>query len=119
MTIQELIDDLQKVDDKKNTVYFDFCSQVPTGVSSWRGIYAELAIEYKESEYDGNMTVEECITMLKESIGAEFCGWKGGEYVMHEDTQLHVANPGRVGGTIPTHVTDEGWCAIIHTKYED
>ena len=52
---------------------------------SWRGAYVELAFEVVE-----NTTVGEMLDCAKECIGKTFEGWKGGEFKMHETTEINI-----------------------------
>jgi hypothetical protein len=69
----------------------------PTGVSSWRGDYAELAIEFNDKGEP--MLLTEFIALLENAIGKSFEGWKGGNFMMERNTRLWVANPGHSGST--------------------
>ncbi len=99
------------------TVRFDFEYAIPTGLSSWRGSYNELAIEFDFVGYEHfgeerpkDMTLVGFIDLLKSAMGKEFTGWKGGEFVMHENTPLWVANPGNSGET--------GIIGVLNNEYE-
>jgi len=62
--------------------------RLPKGLGnphSWRGVYAELAFEVVE-----DTTIGEMIDCAVDSIGKTFSGWKGGDYIMHETTEIHV-----------------------------
>lgn len=104
-------------------VCYDFGTAIPTTLNSWRGSYSELALGYKLSGYDNKeehfaqTTAEELLTELKSAIGKEFTGWKGGEFIMDEDTPVWVANGGDSGNTGIIDVVDDGWRIIIMTAY--
>ena len=69
---------------KENQVRFDFCNFVPSGVSSYRGYYEDLAIEFEEKyPYP---TVAVVLKMLKDCIGKAFMGYKGGNHTMDSYT---------------------------------
>lgn len=109
---------------KDKTIQFDFGSAIPTDLSSWRGDYAQLALGYELSGYDGSgnyqdCTVERLVTRLKETIGMTLQGWKGGDFVMKEDTTIWVANSGNSGGTIITGILDQGWYVVLLTRFEE
>lgn len=92
-------------------VCFDFEYAYPTGLSSWRGSYAELALNFSFVGYgvDGYMKVEgfkpdepkvsEFLAMLKKAVGQTYTGWKGGDFVMGKTTPIWVANDGNAGET--------------------
>jgi hypothetical protein len=48
---------------------------------SWRGDYSELAFEAAE-----NVTVRDMLDEAVTAVGTTFQGWKGGDYVMTENT---------------------------------
>lgn len=52
---------------------------------SWRGSYDELAFEITD-----NTTVQDMLDAAVSSVGATFLGWKGGEYTMDLDTEIHI-----------------------------
>jgi len=56
---------------------------------SWRGIYAELAFEPVE-----NTTVGKMLEEAKDAVGTTYTGWKGGDYTMGLDTQVHIEYKG-------------------------
>lgn len=117
MTIGKLIEALtmikQEVPDAE--VYFDFCGFFPTGIDSWRGIYEELALNYKK---DGEpMSINNFLAMLKQAIGQTFTGYKGGEYTMHADTPLWVANGSEVGNTAVVGAIDDGVNVYLLTTF--
>ena len=86
MTLSELIERLEKADPK---------TVVRNGFStahSYRGYYEDLAFE--PATY---VTVEHMLTCAKAALGETYCGWKGGEYLMHEYTEVWVAEHGSTG----------------------
>lgn len=95
-----------KVSDKH--VRFDFGYMRPEGLSSWRGIYAELAIGYSEESVE--VTAKEFLEELKESVGKSYTGYKGGDFVMGKATPLHVDNYG--------HCTDTALVAIEVRQFD-
>jgi hypothetical protein len=123
MKIKELLKILREAK-QDISVYFDFCSCVPTTVGSWRGIYAEPALGWQASGYSGNVknhpTVASLILELEKAIdGREYTGWKGGEYSYSEESELHIDNNGDCTNTEISHITNNGWSLTIHTKYKE
>jgi hypothetical protein len=122
MTLGRLIKATESIDKltasgEEKTVHFDFACFFPCGISSWRGAYDELALEYCSS---GNaITISEFIQLLKGAVGKTFLGWKGGEYVMTEDTPIWVSNPGEACDTAVLGVKDIGWRIVIETGYRE
>jgi hypothetical protein len=99
-------------------IYFDFVNAAPTTLASYRGLYNELAIGYALTE-DTPLSVKarDFLEDLKNSVGREFEGWKGGEYLMGLDTPVWVSNIGNVSSTAVTGVLNEPHRIIILTEY--
>lgn len=99
---------------KEKTVYFDFEYLFPTGLDSWRGSYAELAIEFDWADRSDNdkqpPTGKEFLKWLKEAVGKTYTGYKGGDFTMGKTTPLWVANYGNSGetGLVAIDVKDYG-----------
>ena len=110
-------------------VTFDFEYAYPTGLSSWRGSYDEIALNFSFVGYglDGyskvegfnheEPTVREFLAMLKAAIGKTYTGWKGGDFVMGENTRVWVANDGNVGNTGVVGVEDNEYAVRLITAY--
>jgi hypothetical protein len=103
-------------------VVFDFEYAIPTGLGSWRGSYDELAINFnfRGYEYFGGkkpeeMSLSKFIKILKDTLGKEFTGWKGGEFVMGKTTPLWVANDGNSGNTAVIDVLDNEYEVVLVT----
>lgn len=94
------------------TVRFDFEYLHPTGISSWRGSYAELALEF---DGDKEFTVTEFVDLLKSCVGKTFVGYKGGDFVMGKATPIWVANYGNSGNTGVVGIRDEGYYVALET----
>jgi hypothetical protein len=94
MTLGDLIDALTNCDAK----YVRIASPVrltPASLSSYRGYYEDLAIEYEEGDRARTAIGRaDFLRMLKEAVGATFTGYKGGEFMMGRDTLLWVSNYG-------------------------
>lgn len=85
---------------------FDFGSAVPTSFGSWRGDYSKLALGYRLVGYDATEPGP-CphVDDLVSPIGETFPGWKGGEFLMTEDSRpVYVSNRGNSGATVITGV---------------
>lgn len=128
LTLGELIVLLKyiplKNGDYNITIKFDFGTAYPTGLSSWRGAYAELGINYGLGGYDNDnadqfahMDLSEFLPMLEGAVGKEFQGWKGEDFVMSLDTPLWVANDGNVGNTGVIGIKNTGYSVVILTQY--
>lgn len=129
LSLGDLINELEKllpnVEDDC-TINLDFPNSYPNSVTSWRGSYNELSIEYSNI-YDNKTTLKEFIKTLKNAIGETFTGWKGGSYIMTKDTPLWVANSGNSGntgntaviGVLPIVGCNGIYDVIINTRYID
>ena len=112
-------------DKEPKTVAFDFGSAIPSmTLGSWRGAYSELAIGYKLTGYDvtnvhhsDSCTITEFIELLKDAVLKPFTGWKGGEFIMSDDTPVWVSNYGNASDTAITGILDLGWRIILVTKF--
>ncbi len=120
-SLELLPNEKQGTKDEK-TVRFDFEYAIPTRLSSWRGDYSELAICFDFIGYDNfgkerpkDMTLSNFIALLKSAIGSTYEGWKGGEFIMNENTPLWVANDGNVGETAIVGIKDDDYEVILLT----
>jgi len=85
MTIQELIESLSSLN---GDVLFEkgLCNP-----HSYRGYYDQLGVEPCEN------SIENMISCLRDSIGETFHGWKGGDFTMHDSTNVYLAHEGCTG----------------------
>ncbi len=105
--------------DQEKSIYFDFLGFRPTGkVDSYRGYYSDLAIEFSNGS-DSDCTVGELAKVLDNAIGETYEGYKGGEYIMNEDTKVWVSNYGESSGTAIVGVRDDDWRVLLITEQED
>lgn len=105
---------ISRVEKAEAEVYFDFEYLHPTGISSWRGSYSELALEFDGSKV---YKLSEFIELLKSCIGKTFVGYKGGDFVMGKTTPVWVANYGNSGETGILGVKDNGYKVTLETGY--
>ena len=96
-------------------VIFGFEYIYPTNLDSWRGIYSELALGFSCEETPP--TLDHFIETLKNAVGATFTGYKGGEYVMSENTPVWVANYGNSGNTAIVDVVGDAHQVILITRH--
>ena len=116
LILGELIAKLEALEDRTQTVSFAFENAVPTHLSSWRGSYNELALNFSFEE--NAPTVEDLIKRLKQAVGATYQGYKGGEFLMGKTTPVWVANYGNSGNTGITDVIQtEDDEVILKTEY--
>lgn len=104
-----------KKENDEATVRFDFAYFHPTVLSSWRGSYRELALEF--SDEGEAPKVSEFLKKLKEAVGKTYEGYKGGDFVMGKTTPLWVANYGDSNEVGVVGVLDRGWVVILETKF--
>ena len=114
--------------DHEADVVFDFEYAYPTGLSSWRGSYAELALNFSFKGYgvEGfqklenfepkEMLVSKFLELLKSALGKEYTGWKGGEFVMGKTTPIWVANDGNSGNTGVVGIKNDEHTIILETQ---
>lgn len=115
---------LKNVKDRKKTIEFDF-GMKPAGASSWRGSYRELGLLYSENgggcaswnspqiewqsedgqyksyrqqifHLDENPTTQNFIDMLDALTNKEMVGYKGGDFTMHKNVAIYLANYGNM-----------------------
>lgn len=115
MRLGALIDrlDLCKPDAE---VRYDFASFVPVTAASYRGDYSQLAISHEPYK---KITVAALLEVLRDANGKTFCGWKGGDYTMHDGTPVWVANSGECDSTGIIGVLDKDYMVILETRYLD
>lgn len=105
------------------TVRYDFEYLFPTYFDSWRGIYAELALNFidtKRGEIDTKeLTVSEFLQLCKNTLGMTFTGYKGGDFTMNKHTPIWVANYGNAGNTALIDVIDANYLIILITGYRE
>ncbi len=133
LTLGQLISEIEKIGIKKENgedmdIAFDFGSAIPTTLASWRGSYAELALGYRLSGYDAydqekghfsDVTAEKVLAELKQAVGATYYGWKGGDFLMDENTPVWVANQGNADNTIIIGVLNAGYKMVLLTAYHE
>jgi len=106
------------------TVRYDFEYLFPTCFDSWRGIYAELALNFVDNNYAPlrdvkELKVSDFLQLCKDTVGREFTGYKGGEYIMNRHTPIWVANYGNSGNTALIDVVDDSYIIILITGYRE
>jgi hypothetical protein len=121
LTLGELILKLEAIAEKNRgkedkdlpLIGFDFEYLFPTKLDSWRGSYAELALNFKT---DGDrLNINKFLGICKDAIGATFYGYKGGEFIMNKHTPIWVANYGNSGSTALIDVVDNQYEVILIT----
>lgn len=117
-TLGKLIDALLVVPNREAKVKYDFGYLYPTTFESYRGYYEDLAIGYADGGRYGSdeqHTAAKFLALAEAASGATFTGWKGGDFTMHDDTLLWVANRGCTGGTTIVGVDADEYDVILRT----
>ena len=111
LTVGELIKKLEYIFDQNQPLAF--CKGLyPADFWSYRGYYEDLAIGVTTFP----VTVGGWLAKLKEQIGKEHYGWKGGTYTVCEDTAVWVAVEHRDTGPAITDVKPkDGWVKLSLT----
>ena len=127
MSLGQIIAELDKLAQKQKKIkekygheariVFDFENLYPTNIDSWRGSYSELALEFACNGEP--MEFSAFLKMLKNAVGQTFLGYKGGEFVMTEDTPVWVANYGNCGNTAVVGVVDNEYEIILMTGWRE
>ena len=122
LTLGELILKLEPIvknqkEGEEATVRYDFEYLFPTSINNWRDSYDELALNFETQGEE--MKVSDFLKMLKDCIGKEFTGYKGGEFTMHKGTPIWVANYSHSGNTAVIDVVDNGYVVILITGYRE
>jgi len=84
MNLGQLIDGLRGVKDRDRKVPKGFAK-----AHSWRGVYAELAFEPAN-----DVTISSMLAEAEGAVGRTFEGWKGGDFTMNRDTEIHISIEG-------------------------
>jgi hypothetical protein len=98
LTLGNLIKVLEGVSNKEKLVKFSSGENVGAE-DSYRGYYSDLHFEVGEKE----KTVNEFLVQAKNALDGTYTGYKGGDYVMDEDTPLWKAEYGSCGEAIVGH----------------
>lgn len=93
-------------------VRFDYQSTAPKSAMSYRGYYSDLAFDEVVA---GTITVGDFLKECMKALGETFTGYKGGEFLMDEQTPLWVAEYGNCGRAI-IGVSHVGGQVILITK---
>lgn len=109
MNIKELIEALEPhIEYNIHNVSREFCS--------YRGYYKHLAVAESVGR---NMSVVSFQNLLANQIGMTYQGYKGGDYTMHEGTELFVSTYGRTGKWVVGIEVDEDGGVSLKTSDTD
>ncbi len=98
LTIGQITNKLLSLEDQNAYLSFDWGGAYPKSITSSRGYYDELCIEYS-GNYEDSIFVKDFVKLCQEAIGKTYTGWKGGEYTMDENTPVWVACSGCTSNT--------------------
>lgn len=84
MNLGQLIDGLKGVQEQDRKVPKGFVK-----AHSWRGVYAELAFEPASG-----VTIAEMLKEAESAVGKTFTGYKGGDFRMDRETDIHISFSG-------------------------
>lgn len=116
VTLGELISMLKTFDRERSVFIGDVelgYEVTPICLSSYRGYYSDLQIEYAASAPD--VTVGELTAWLEEAIGKTYCGYKGGDFTMSKITPVWVDNCGSCRGVAVSEVVEIDGRVVIKT----
>ena len=97
MTLGKLIEELEKYP-------LETKIQQLSNPHSYRGYYEDLAFQLSENK----ATVKETLTLLKSCLNTEFQGYKGGDFIMTNETLIWVATYGSCGERIMDIFSNNG-----------
>jgi len=123
MTVLELINRIEELSEGTTIYFFDpFGRMVTTDFEcrSWRGSYELPAanVEHIERSEDGYPR-EEVLANLKEVHGTGVLGYKGGEFILDEESTVFLVASGNTSGNAVTveSITDYGCCTLQYNAY--
>ena len=113
LTLGELIDCLTTAE-PEGLVVFDTGGFVGNE-NSYRGYYSDLAFD----ESDEEKTVGELLKRCESAIGQTYEGYKGGDYIMNDNTPLWFSNWGHVSNIaiMNAEISVGGNDVILTTKH--
>ncbi len=119
MTLGKLIGRLKQMPQDRPIV-FDFdLSMSPLSLMSYRGYYCDLSVD--RSEPGSVVTVESFLEICKDAMGRVFTGYKGGEFLMGENTPIWISEYGlnETLGFESIDFDEDSYLVVIKTKEEE
>ena len=107
---------LLKTQPSDNTVKLDFTQDNPCGLTSFRGYYEDLALDYAEGCEP--MKVGRLLSLFENALGQTFTGYKGGDFAMDNTTLVWVAPYGDTGRMLTDIKSEEGVTTIYTQEYD-
>lgn len=97
-------------------VYIAPFNLIPLPLLSYRGYYEQLALGFATDEDARTLsTVGAVLQNAKAALNYSFNGYKGGTYLMTENTPVWLSNYGKASDMLLTKTTIESWGAVILT----
>lgn len=90
---------------------------IPDDLISWRGIYAELALEYYRGDTD--IKVGDVLGEFESAVGTTFEGYKGGEFIMSRQTPVWADHYGLANHWAIVGIDLVDGVAIIRTENQE
>lgn len=128
MTIGGLIRALRAAEcDTDATLQWDFLTMGVYPGGSYRGFYDQYALEYgplnpsdPREQKQRLATPADLARHLEGAIGQWYTGWKGGEYMMLDETPVWVGNPGESHdmGVVGVRVVAP-YLVVLETRFVD
>jgi len=106
---------LLKAQPEKNIVKLDFSECNPFRLTSYRGYYSDLALDYR---FCKQMTVKQLLKMFEGADGQTYEGYKGGDFTMSRKTLVWVATYGECGRML-IDIETKGEITTICTQDDD
>lgn len=82
----------------------DWEGAYPSRLSSYRGYYEYLRIGISGPYNEPMQTVKQLLAECRDAVGTTFFGYKGGEYLMTEKTEVYIDYYGEANGWYLSHV---------------
>ena len=106
---------LLKTCKKDAWIRFDFCYFAPDYLHSYRGWYEHLAFSCGRTWQ--STLAKDVLIECEQAIGRTYRGYKGGDYVMDENTPLWVDESENASGTAIVNIKDLDYEVVIETKF--
>lgn len=112
----DLINALEEINPEYQ-VYIKPYNLRPTGFDSYRGYYEDLSLTY---DCDSDCMVKDLLKWAKNTINKKLLGYKGGEFLITENTPIWISNYGQVTGMKLTslEVPFDGYVYLYGEKEE-
>lgn len=116
VTLGKLIAALSAADSKTPVYYIEDGEQRGVGsLESYRGYYSDLSFQPAGTV----STVGDVLTECMSAMGKTFTGYKGGDYVMDDDTPLWISHHGTASGLAIIAVAATSGEVWLVTKHID